>query len=248
MSTLLKEAEVAANSTEKNTNRWEFKMFSVAINKYAMFIALVVISIFFQVLTDGVLLAPMNISKLVMQNSYLLILAIGMLPCILTGDIDLAVGSVVALVGAIAGTLIVSMGLPVGLTIVVCLAVGLLIGAWQGYWVAFVRVPAFIVTLAGMLLFRGATMVILNGNTLAPFPETYQFIAQKFLQDIPVVGAIPFSTVLIGILVAAVGAYLEWKSYRQKMKYGIPVSIHHLSYNRFSADIDWLFLCQPCLL
>jgi putative multiple sugar transport system permease protein len=224
MSTLLKEAEVAANSTGKDTNRWEHKMFSVAINKYAMFIALVVISIFFQVLTDGVLLAPMNISKLVMQNSYLLILAIGMLPCILTGDIDLAVGSVVALVGAIAGTLIVSMGLPVGLTIIVCLAVGLLIGAWQGYWVAFVRVPAFIVTLAGMLLFRGATMVILNGNTLAPFPETYQFIAQKFLQDIPVIGAIPFSTVLIGVLVAMAGAYLEWKSYRQKMKYGIPVS------------------------
>jgi len=224
MSTLLKEAEGTADSMGKNTNRWEYKMLSVAINKYAMFIALVVISIFFQVLTDGVLLAPMNISKLVMQNSYLLILAIGMLPCILTGDIDLAVGSVVALVGAIAGTLIVSMGLPVGLTIVVCLAMGLLIGAWQGYWVAFVRVPAFIVTLAGMLLFRGATMVILNGNTLAPFPETYQFIAQKFLQDVPVIGAIPFSTVLIGVLVAVAGAYIEWKSHRQKMKYGIPVS------------------------
>lgn len=224
MSTLLKEAEATTDSMGKNTSRWEYKMFSVAINKYAMFIALVVISIFFQILTDGVLLAPMNISKLVMQNSYLLILAIGMLPCILTGDIDLAVGSVVALVGAIAGTLIVSMGLPVGLTIIACLMVGLLIGAWQGYWVAFVRVPAFIVTLAGMLLFRGATMVILNGNTLAPFPETYQFIAQKFLQDIPVIGAIPFSTVLIGVLVAAVGAYLEWKSYRQKIKYGIPVS------------------------
>lgn len=197
---------------------------SVAVNKYAMFIALIVIAMFFQWQTDGVLLAPMNISKLIMQNSYILILAIGMLPCILTGDIDLSVGSVVAVIGAIAGTLIISMGLPVSLTIVACLAAGLLIGAWQGFWVAFVKVPAFIVTLAGMLLFRGMTMVILNGNTLAPFPESYQFVAQRFLQDIPVIGTIPYSTILIGVLIALCGVYAQWHDYQQKIKYGIPVS------------------------
>ena len=196
---------------------------STAMQKYAMFIALILIAIFFQVLTDGVLLAPMNISKLVMQNSYILILAIGMLPCILTGDIDLSVGSVVAAIGAIAGTLIISKGFSVGTTVVACLAIGLLIGAWQGFWVAFVRVPAFIVTLAGMLLFRGLTMVILDGNTLSPFPDSYQFVAQKFLQDIPLFASIPYSTMLIGVLLAAVCVWLEVHSYRQKVQYGIPV-------------------------
>ena len=196
---------------------------SVAIHDYAMFIALLLIAVFFQWRTDGVLLAPMNISKLVMQNSYILILAIGMLPCILTGDIDLSVGSVVAAIGAIAGTLIISKGFSVGTTVVACLAIGLLIGAWQGFWVAFVRVPAFIVTLAGMLLFRGLTMVILDGNTLSPFPDSYQFVAQKFLQDIPLFASIPYSTMLIGVLLAAVCVWLEVHSYRQKVQYGIPV-------------------------
>jgi len=195
---------------------------SVAIHDYAMFIALIVIAIFLQICTDGVLLAPINISKLVMQNSYILILAIGMLPCILTGDIDLSVGSVLAVVGAIAGTMIVSMKMSVPVTVIVCLLVGLLIGAWQGFWISFIRVPSFIVTLAGMLIFRGATMIILDGNTLSPFPASYQFVAQKFLQDIPLFAAIPYSTMLIGVLIAAVGVYMVVHSYRQKLKYGIP--------------------------
>ena len=193
-----------------------------AVRDYAMFIALICIAVLFQILTDGVLLAPMNISKLVMQNSYILILAIGMLPCILTGDIDLSVGSVVAVIGAIAGTMMVSMGMSVPITIVTCIAVGLAVGAWQGFWIAFVRVPAFIVTLGGMLIFRGMTMVILDGNTLAPFPDSYQFIAQKFLQDIPVIGAIPYSTMLVGVLVAAICVYMQVNTYRQRIKYGIP--------------------------
>ena len=109
-------------------------MLSSAVRDYAMFIALICIAVLFQILTDGVLLAPMNISKLVMQNSYILILAIGMLPCILTGDIDLSVGSVVAVIGAIAGTMMVSMGMSVPITIVTCLVVGLAVGAWQGFW------------------------------------------------------------------------------------------------------------------
>lgn len=193
-----------------------------AVQKYAMFIALIFIAVLFQILTDGVLLAPINISKLVMQNSYILILAVGMLPCILTGDIDLSVGSVLAVVGSIAATLIVVNGMSVGVTVAICLAFGLLVGAWQGFWIAFVRVPSFIVTLAGMLIFRGMTMVILDGNTLSPFPDSYQFIAQKFLQDIPFFAAIPFSTMIVGVLVAFLGAYMMLHNYRQKVKYGIP--------------------------
>lgn len=193
-----------------------------AVQKYAMFIALIFIAVLFQILTDGVLLAPINISKLVMQNSYILILAVGMLPCILTGDIDLSVGSVLAVVGSIAATLIVVNGMSVGATVAICLVFGLLVGAWQGFWIAFVRVPSFIVTLAGMLIFRGMTMVILDGNTLSPFPDSYQFIAQKFLQDIPFFAAIPFSTMIVGVLVAFLGAYMMLHNYRQKVKYGIP--------------------------
>ena len=193
-----------------------------AVHKYAMFIALVVIALFFQWCTDGVLLAPMNISKLVMQNSYILILAIGMLPCILTGDIDLSVGSVVAVIGAVAATMIVTMGISVPLTIAACILLGIAIGAWQGFWIAFVRVPAFIVTLAGMLLFRGATMIILDGNTLSPFPESYQFVAQRFLADIPGIGALPMSTMLVGALIAAIGIYLVANGRRQRLRHGIP--------------------------
>lgn len=196
----------------------------MAVRKYAMFIALIVIALLFQWLTQGILLAPMNVSKLIMQNSYILILAIGMLPCILTGDIDLSVGSVIAVVGAIAGTMLISMKMSVGLTIAVCLVVGLLIGAWQGFWVAFAKVPSFIVTLAGMLLFRGATMVILDGNTLSPFPESYQFIAQKFLADIPIIGEIPYSTILVGIVVAICYVISEINARKQNMQYGVKVS------------------------
>lgn len=206
----------------ENSTQGTLGALSSAVRDYAMFIALICIAVLFQILTDGVLLAPMNISKLVMQNSYILILAIGMLPCILTGDIDLSVGSVVAVVGAIAGTMMVSMGMSVPVTIVTCLLVGLAVGAWQGFWIAFVRVPAFIVTLGGMLIFRGMTMVILDGNTLSPFPDSYQFIAQKFLQDIPVIGSIPYSTMLVGVIVAAVCVYLQVNTYRQRIKYGIP--------------------------
>ena len=192
------------------------------VRKYAMFVALIFIAILFEFLTDGVLLAPMNVSKLIMQNSYILILAVGMLPCILTGDIDLSVGSVLAVVGAIAATMIVQQGFSVPVNVAACLAFGLLVGAWQGFWIAFVRVPSFIVTLAGMLIFRGMTMVILDGNTLSPFPDSYQFIAQKFLVDIPLFAAIPMSRMICDFVVAVFAAYMFIHNYNQKVKYGIP--------------------------
>ncbi len=220
---MMNENKAAAPAAEKPSKDWLSKEFLLtAVHEYAMFIALILIAIFFQWRTDGVLLQPINISKLVMQNSYILILAIGMLPCILTGDIDLSVGSVLAVIGAIAGTMIVNMGMGVGITVVTCLIVGLIIGAWQGFWIAFVRVPSFIVTLGGMLLFRGMTMVILDGNTLSPFPAAYQFVAQRFLSDIPMFAAIPYSTMLVGVLVAVLCAYLEIRDYRQKIEYGVP--------------------------
>nr|HPO03664.1 sugar ABC transporter permease [Treponemataceae bacterium] len=125
------------------------------IRQYGMLLALAAAMIFFQVLTDGVLLRPVNLTNLILQNSYILILAIGMLLCILTGNIDLSVGSVVAFVGAISATLMVDKGIPAIPAMLLALVVGGLIGAWQGYWIAYIKIPAFIVTLAGMLIFRG---------------------------------------------------------------------------------------------
>ncbi len=192
--------------------------------KYAMFIALIAIAIFFQIATDGVLLKPMNISKLIMQNSYILILAIGMLPCILTGNIDLAVGSILGMVSAIAGTLIVTKGFSVPLTIVICLAVGLIVGAWQGFWISYIRVPAFIVTLAGMLIFKGITMVILNGNTLSPFPESYKFMASGFVPEIGKVGIFNISTIILAIVLIIAVIFSEMNRRKQDLKYKLETS------------------------
>jgi len=159
-------------------------IFKNNIRQYAMLIALVVIMIFFQIATKGVLLVPMNVTNLVLQNAYVFILAIGMTLCILTGgNIDLSVGSVVGFIGALAGTFIVIMKMDMALGIALALLVGLAIGVWQGFWIAFTRIPAFIVTLAGMLLFRGLTVSMLKGLTVGPFPESFQMISSGFVPD-----------------------------------------------------------------
>ncbi|NLO95749.1 MAG: sugar ABC transporter permease, partial [Firmicutes bacterium] len=119
------------------------------LRQYMILLALLAIIIAFQLMTNGTLLKPMNVSNLIFQNAYVVILAVGMLMCILTGgNIDLSVGSVVALIGACAGTFIISWGWNSHLTILLCLLIGLAIGAWQGFWIAYARIPAFIVTLS----------------------------------------------------------------------------------------------------
>ncbi|MGB4659720.1 MAG: sugar ABC transporter permease, partial [Mobilitalea sp.] len=140
------------------------------LKKNTMLIALVIVTIFFAIGTNGTLLVPQNVTNLIAQNGYVVVLAVGMLICILTGgNIDLSVGSIVALVGALAGTLIVNKDLNIWISIPICLAVGIVIGIWQGFWIAYIRIPAFIVTLAGMLLWRGVALIILGGLTISPF-------------------------------------------------------------------------------
>ncbi len=138
-----------------------------------MLLILVAVMVLFQILT-GALFAPSNVNNIILQNSYVLVLAAGMLLCILTGgNIDLSVGSVVCLVGAIAGKLIVDAHLPIGLSIVICLFIGTLIGAWHGAFIAYLHIPPFITTLSGMLLWRGAALIVLDGLTISPFPQKY---------------------------------------------------------------------------
>ena len=124
------------------------------LKQYMILFALLAIIVAFQLMTKGMLLRPMNVSNLIFQNAYVVILAVGMLMCILTGgNIDLSVGSVVALVGACAGTFIIAWGWNSHLSILLCLIIGIVIGAWQGFWIAYARIPAFIVTLRGCWCF-----------------------------------------------------------------------------------------------
>ena len=189
------------------------------IRQYGMGIALVSIVILFQILTNGILLRPLNVSNLVLQNSYILVLAIGMLLVIITGNVDLSVGSVVAFVGAISGMLMVNMKVPVFVAIIVSLLIGALVGAWQGYWIAYVKIPAFIVTLAGMLIFRGLTLVILKGQTLAPFPEAFQAMSSGFTRDIFGGKNLHITTILVGIIFSIIYTLLELDNRKKKIKY-----------------------------
>ncbi len=157
------------------------EIFTRNLRQSGIYIAFVAIVGLFAILTDGVLLSPINITNIVLQYSYILILAIGMVIVIIAGHIDLSVGSVVALTGAISAVLVIKNGNPWWVGILAALAVGIVVGAWQGFWVAYVGIPAFIVTLAGMLLFRGMTLQVLQNISLSPFPAEYQKVAGGFL-------------------------------------------------------------------
>ncbi len=137
------------------------------IQKYTMVLVLVLVMLFFTWGTQGKILFPQNITNLISQNAYVFVLATGMLLCILTGgNIDLSVGSVVCFVGAVGGVLMENMGIPVAAAVILMLLLGAVIGAWQAFWIAFFRIPPFITTLSGMLMFRGLSNIVLGGKTL----------------------------------------------------------------------------------
>lgn len=189
------------------------------MRQYAMLIALVVIMIVFQILTKGVLLKPINVSRMIMQQGYILILAIGMVFCILSGGhIDLAVGSIVALVSASAGMFSVTLGLPPLVALIISLAMGLLAGAWQGYFIAFVKVPPFIVTLAGQLIFRGINNMILRGKTIL-LPQLFITIGSGVIPDFfSNGGKLHITTIIIGIASAVAYFMVQLINRKRKMK------------------------------
>lgn len=203
------------------------------MRQYGMFIALVLIAILFQILTDGILLRPLNITNIILQNSYVLILAIGMVLIIITGHIDLSVGSVAAFVGAVSAIMTINMHLPTYLVLIFSLIIGAFIGAWQGFWVAYVKIPAFIVTLAGMLIFRGLTMLVLQGESLAPFPNSYQEISSGFIPDIVHGKDINILAIVLGIIVTVIYIVNELRNRNQQRKYQLPI----LSSKLFFAKI-----------
>ncbi len=196
------------------------------MRQYSMLIALVVIMIFFQVLTKGILLKPRNVSILIYQNSYILILAMGMLMCILTGgNIDLSVGSVVALVSAVSGLFAVTLGVDVWLSIIIAMIAGTIAGIWQGAWIAYMKIPAFIVTLAGMLVFRGVNNIILEGKTLG-LPDLYITIASGVVPDFLNSGAskLNITAMVIGALCSAIYVLSVFYNRRKKKSRGYEVA------------------------
>lgn len=172
------------------------------LREYGLLISLVAIMVFFQMMTDGTLFQPLNLTNLILQNSYIIVMALGMLLVIVAGHIDLSVGSVCGFIGAVAAVLMVEYEMHFLPATLICLILGGAIGAAQGYWVAFYKIPSFIVTLAGMLVFKGLALAVLGGSSVGPFPANFQLLSTGFIPD-------PFSgenlrvlSLVVGILIA----------------------------------------------
>jgi putative multiple sugar transport system permease protein len=194
------------------------------LRDYGLLASLLVIMAFFEYLTDGVLLEPVNLTNLIFQNSYVVIMALGMLLIIVGGNIDLSVGSIVGFVGAVAGTLIVNFKAPWLPVVGLALVAGALIGAIQGYFVAFNKIPSFIVTLGGMLIFKGLMGNLLYGQFVGPFPKSFQNIAAGFIPDFsdfaifkPLVGDSDFHwfSLLVGVVGAIALFYSALRRWRR---------------------------------
>lgn len=177
-----------------------------------MVVILIAVIVVFTILTQGKLLLPQNLNNLIGQNAYVIILAVGMLFCILTGgNVDLSVGSIVCLVGALAGILVVQVKMNIILAMLICIAAAILIGAFQGFWIAYVHIPPFITTLAGMMIWRGLANVLLGGQTISPFPESYNAIFNNFLVN-PFGGKYNWMCLLLGIVGAVLLVALSIKN------------------------------------
>lgn len=195
------------------------------LRENGMLMALVAIVALFAIIVRVVLdvdfLSAQNITNLFLQNSYVIIMALGMLLVIVAGHIDLSVGSVVGFTGAVAAVLTVDLGWPVYATIPAVLLVGMLIGAAQGYWVAYWHIPSFIVTLAGMLVFRGLTLWLLNGQNIGPFPKSFQSLSTGFIPDLFAVDKPNVTAIVVVVLGAMIITYLGWRARQSDQSFGI---------------------------
>jgi putative multiple sugar transport system permease protein len=191
------------------------------LREYGMLISLVVIMVFFQVVTDGTLLQPLNLTNLVLQNSYIVIMALGMLLVIVAGHIDLSVGSVVGFVGALAAVLMVEYEWHFVPATVACLLAGAAIGAAQGWFVAFFRIPSFIVTLAGMLVFKGLSLALLQGQSVGPFPETFQLLSSGFIPDVLGGESLRTTSLLIGVAAAAMLVFVNLRERANRTRHAM---------------------------
>ena len=215
------------NNTQKTVldpKRTEGVKVGKTLRAYSMVIALVVIAVLFHFLTDGLIFTAMNLTNLILQNSYVVLLILGMLPVILTGNVDLSVGSVLAFVGAVAAILQVNYGMGVVPTLLISLIVGIAIGAWQGMWIAYFDIPAFLVTLSGELVFRGLTQVVLDGASIGPFSPAFRTMASSFLiPDEVAAGTVMTITMVIAVVACVLVVLSQVLARRNKVAHGVPV-------------------------
>jgi putative multiple sugar transport system permease protein len=212
--------------SSKAIDRVEILRFVKAnIRDYALLLSLLVIMIFFQFTTEGTLFKPVNMTNLILQNSYIVIMALGMLLIIVAGHIDLSVGSVSGFVGAVAAVMMVPWKLDPFVTMLACLALGAAIGGVQGYFVAYHRIPAFIVTLAGMLIFKGLALTVLGGASVGPFPRQFQLLSSGYVPDLFTItlfgGPFNLLALLIGAVVTALIIYFNIKERREQQAHGL---------------------------
>lgn len=206
------------------------KKAALDMRQYGMMIMLIVVYVFFAILTGGKNLTPMNINNLIMQNGYVVILAVGMLLCVLTGNVDLGVGSVVASCGAVAGTLIIDFGVSTPVAMLAALAVGAAFGVFVGFFVSELEIPPFIVTLATMLMGRGLCYVILKAQTKGPLPASYNWIGTGFLPTIRIMESanggkgIDLICLIVAAVISVLIVLAEIKAVATAKKHGLPVA------------------------
>ncbi len=218
------------------------------MKKYTMAIALVIIVIFFQINTSGAILLPQNINNLISQNAYVFVLSAGMLLCILTGgNIDLAVGSVVCFVGGI-GAVLMQANIPWIVAVVLMLVGGILVGMWQGFWIAYIKVPPFIATLAGMYAFRGLSNVVMQGYAIGISNETFLKVfgggADCYIPDFLGSGAMNITCMVVGVIAVALMIFSVFRSRAAAQKQGyelapLPGELAKLVV--ISALVLWMF-------
>ena len=203
------------------------KVANLDMKQYGMFLALVAIYLIFAVLTKGANLSPANINNLVMQNGYVVILAVGMLLCVLTGNIDLGVGSVVAVTGSVAGIILVDYKMNMWVAILAALVIGLLIGIFAGLFIAYLGIPPFVVTLATMLMGRGLTYTLLQAQTKGPLPDDFVFIGAGFLPTMQIPfgdGKLDLVSIIVAVIATVLVIFAEMKSIATKKKYGFALN------------------------
>ncbi|WP_243110054.1 multiple monosaccharide ABC transporter permease [Clostridium sp. E02] len=205
----------------------EKKTVNINMKQYGMVLALIAVFLIFSVMTGGKNMSPANMNNLIMQNSYIVILAVGMLLCVLTGNIDLGVGSIVAVCGAVVGIMIVDYKTSIWVAILAAIGIGTLSGMFVGFFVSKLSIPPFIVTLATMLMGRGLTYTLLKAQTKGPLPTEYTYIGAGFLPTHKVPfgnGTLDLVSVGVAILAVILIITLEIRSIHIKKKYEFPIN------------------------
>ncbi len=192
------------------------------IRQYGMFMALIIIMIFFYFVTNGISVRPLNINNIILQNAHIIVLAVGMLFVIVTGNIDLSVGSVAAFVGAMIAIFMRRMDIAWYIATLMGIGIGILAGMWNGFWIAFIKIPAFIVTLGGMLIFRGLTLLVLGGQTIGPLSGGFNRISSGFISD-PFGGELHWLTLIAGFIASAFVIFSTIKKRRRRIDFNFEV-------------------------